>query len=169
MKRNIILSIVFITISLLAMAGTVYFHCHGRDGHFHKHRNFNHSGNHMKGGLIGKHFCHPEFLRNDLKLSEEKISQIEELNRNYRENYKKQAKILRSQKRKLKKLLREPEPNMKKIRNILEQNSKIHIELKMLRIKQGIEINKILTPHQLRLLHKKRRETFRKRGKNFWP
>ncbi len=173
MKKNIILTIVFTVIAVTAITGIV-MRFRERPvrppgmGMRMMGPGMDEGGPMMEGNFIGKHFCKPGFMKNELNLSEEQIRKIDELNRHYAEESRKSIDALEPERKRMRELLSKPDPDLKEIRDLLMKNSGIHTELRILRIKQGIEINRILTPEQLKLLKDRRNEMFRKRGRNFW-
>lgn len=122
----------------------------------------------MKGNRIGRHFCSPEFMKERLELKEEQINRIEELNANFASEYRTLNRKIRPQRTELKKILGESNPDLARVRKLLEEIYSVNIELRMIRIRQGIEISKILTQEQNEKLSQERKKTFRKRGRYFW-
>jgi len=170
MKKNIVLTIIFTVIAITAIAGIFLRYRGFMAGPPERHMKpgMEARGSMMDGNLIGRHFCRPGFMRNELGMSEEQISKINRLNRFYEEEHHKKMKELEPERKRMKELLSKTEPDLEEIRKVLTKNFGTHVELRMLRIKQGIEINKILTPEQINILKKRRNDTFRKRGKHFW-
>ncbi len=110
------------------------------------------SGPMMKGKCYGNQ----EFMRQKLNLTEDQIKRISDINGKY------MGKLLRFRdklipgKKRLKRMLLKEKLNFNKIRAVLKEISDIEIEIRLLKIRQRLEIEKVFTPSQRRNLKRGR-------------
>lgn len=122
----------------------------------------------MRGHRMGRNFCTPGFMRNTLNLDEGQIEKIEKFNRKFDREYAAYNEKIRPQRKRLRQLLsRKSSDDFNEIRKLLEEISEVNIELRMIRIRQGVEISKILSHEQMKELQKERRKMFQNRGRHF--
>jgi len=118
-------------------------------------------GHHMPGNRFGRNFCGPEFMREKLNLSNEQVAKIEELNRKFGEENDVIFRKIEPEKEKLKNILQKSDkPDMTQVRKTLEKMASLNIELQLLRIKQGSEIDSILSAEQKKNLRSERNMFF---------
>lgn len=122
----------------------------------------------LKGNRIGRHFCNPGFMKDTLELQDSQIKKIETLNKNFENRHMEYSRKITPARKQLREILKSRNPDLARARELLEEISAVNIELRMLRIRQGIEISHILSPEQMKMLREERRKTFRKRGRYFW-
>jgi len=116
---------------------------------------------HMPGNRFGRNFCGPDFMRERLNLSSGQIEKIETLNTRFEAETSALFAGLNSERDKLRDLLKaDGNPDMKEVKAILERIAALNVELQVLRISQGNEIDRIITPEQKRLLHMERKTFF---------
>lgn len=119
------------------------------------------SGHHMPGNRFGRNFCGPDFMREKLNLSSEQVAKIEELNRKFGEENDVIFRNMKPEKEKLKSILQKSDkPDMNEVRKTLEKMASLNIELQVLRIKQGSEIDSILSAEQKKILRSERNMFF---------
>ena len=113
------------------------------------------------GNRFGRNFCGPEFMRERLSLNEGQINRIEELNRKFDRESSVLFKQIRPEKERLKNILTSGDsPDMSEVRKTLEKISGLNVELQMIRIRQGAEIDSILTQQQKETLRGEREKLF---------
>ena len=117
----------------------------------------------MPGNRYGRHFCTPEFMTGKLNMSPEQQQKVEELNRMYDTEFQKYFSQLNPERKKLGEIIKKGNPDMAEVRKILEKMATLNVELNMLKIRQGSEIDGILTPGQKNRLHMERRMFFERR------
>ncbi len=97
-----------------------------------------------QGGLFGN----PKMMQERLKLSDDQIKKIEAINLRYKKehlNYHEKIAPLRIR---LQKLLLEDEVDLGAVKKLLREISDLRVEVRMLMIKQRIEIEKVLSSDQ---------------------
>ncbi|HOO73006.1 MAG TPA: Spy/CpxP family protein refolding chaperone [Spirochaetota bacterium] len=99
----------------------------------------------FRGGMC---FGDPEFMKEKMGLSNEQIKEIEKINLKYRKFFLEKKEKLQPKRIKLRKLLLEEKVDLGDVRNILKDMSEIEVDIRIARIKQRIEIEKILTDEQ---------------------
>jgi len=108
-------------------------------------------GHHMDmddDGPRGMCFGDPVFMKERLKLTEKQIEEIGEINKNYEKEYLKYRELNAPKKIKLKRLLLEDNVDLKEVKNTLKAISDNNVEIRLLRIRQRLDIEKKLTPEQ---------------------
>jgi len=105
----------------------------------------------------GRQFCMPAFMREKLELTEEQIGKITALNETFQQEHDRIFRETLPERERLRGLLRQDDPDMKQVRSILEKLSRSHVEIQMLRIRQGRMISAILTPEQNERLRREHR------------
>ena len=143
MKKQILIISTLITI--LAFSGADLFakRCFGgehgcRGGHNLMGRGFH------KGMFFGD----PEVMKEKLGISDAQVDKISDINIEYKKNFLQIREKMAPKKIKLQRMLLEDNVNLKMVRKLLEEISNIKIEIRMLRIKQRLAIEKVLTPSQ---------------------
>lgn len=120
----------------------------------------------MPGNRFGKNFCGPDFMKEKLNLNSDQIIRIEELNRRFREENEAIFREMKPHKDILRKTLQKGEsPDMEEVRRTLEKMASLNVQLQLLRIKQGSEIDSILSPEQKKTLQDERHMFFEKMQK----
>ncbi|HOP29841.1 MAG TPA: Spy/CpxP family protein refolding chaperone [Spirochaetota bacterium] len=115
----------------------------------------------MQGNRYGRNFCGPDFMREKLNLNSEQIKRIEELNRKFREENEVIFRKMEPEKERLRSILQKNDkPDMSDVRKSLEKMASLNIELQMLRINQGAEIDSLLSPEQKEVLKNERNMFF---------
>ena len=100
-----------------------------------------------KGMMGGKCYGDPEHMRNILKLTEKQITKIGYINEKYKTRLITYRDKLFPKKQRLRKLLLNKKINFGRLKNILKSISNIEIEIRLIKIKQRLEIEKILILH----------------------
>ena len=106
----------------------------------------------------------PEVMKERLGLSDEQIDKISEINLDYKKKYLEYREKIAPKKIKLRQMLLEENVDLQVVRSLLKEISDLRLEVKMLRIKQRLDIEKILTPSQREKLKASKME-MRKRYK----
>lgn len=101
-----------------------------------------------KGHHRGMFFGDPEKMKEKLGLSDEQVTKIGEINLEYKKKLIKIREKLEPKRLKLKGMLLEDNVDLDTIRDLLKEMSELQIEIRMLRITQRLDIEKILTPEQ---------------------
>jgi len=120
-------------------------------------------GPHMPGNRFGRNFCGPDFMKEKLNLNDDQIKRIESLNTKYNEESSKYFRDLKPEQDKLRNIIGTANPDLAEARRILERMAALNVELHLVKIRQGSEIDGILTPEQKERLHSERRMFFEKR------
>ncbi len=116
---------------------------------------------HMPGNRFGKNFCGPDFMKERLNLASGQIEKIEKLNKKFESETSALFIRLDPERDKLRSILgRSDKPDMNEVKKTLERIAMMNVELQLLRIKQGSEIDGILSPDQKKLLHSERKMFF---------
>ncbi|HRS63722.1 MAG TPA: Spy/CpxP family protein refolding chaperone [Spirochaetota bacterium] len=117
----------------------------------------------MPGHRLGRNFCSPEFMEQRLRLSAEQKEKINRLNDKYEKDLSSFFDNSRELRDKLKEILqKDGDPDYNVVRTLLEKISSINVEIQLMRIKQGKEIDSILTQKQREILQKEREMMFRR-------
>ncbi len=117
----------------------------------------------MPGNRYGRNFCGPDFMREKLNLSAQQISTIEELNRKFGEENKILFRAMEPEKERLRSILQKNDkPDITEVKKSLEKMASLNVELQILRIKQGSEIDSILSAEQKKILKSERNRFFEK-------
>jgi Spy/CpxP family protein refolding chaperone len=117
---------------------------------------------HMRGMGPGSHmgngqcFGDRDHMKNDLKLTDEQIKIIGKINWKYRDKLILLKDNILPKKLELKKLLLKKKLDYTRIKNVLREIAGIEVEIRLLRIIQRSEIEKIFTPSQLKRLREER-------------
>jgi len=115
----------------------------------------------MRGRMMerGNERCFGDrkFMRNILKLSDDQLDQIGKINERYRDILVDFRNRLQPKKLELREALMAQNPDLDRIRSYLKDISEIEVELRIVKIKQSLEIEKIFTPDQRELMRKERR------------
>ena len=116
---------------------------------------------HMPGNRFGRNFCGPDFMRDKLNLNSGQIAQIEDLNRKFAEENASIFHNMEPEKEKLRTILQNSDkPDMDEVKKSLEKMAALNVELQLLRIKQGREIDSILSAEQKKNLRNERNMFF---------
>ena len=146
-------------------------------GHRYRHgkygRRFGPPGRHHRrhGRRHSLLFGDRKFLKERLKLSESQIDKMSKINIRFKKRHLALREKLAPLKIRLRRMLLENEINIRDIRRQLKKISNIKIEIKILRIKHRLAIEKILTPKQRRILkdermhHRRHKRHRRHRGR----
>lgn len=106
-----------------------------------------------------------EYLRERLNITDKQIEKISEINKKYMQELMQYKEKIEPQKIKLKSLLLSENIDLQDIRSTLKKISNLKVEIRFLRIKQRLEIEKILTPSQRERLRNERIERRDRRKK----
>ena len=116
---------------------------------------------HMPGNRFGRNFCGPEFMREKLNLSSDEITKIEELNRKFGEENDEIFRKMEPEKERLRNILqKDDKPDIAEVKRTLEKMSSLNVEIQILRIQQGSEIDSILSTEQKKTLRSERKMFF---------
>ena len=119
-----------------------------------------------KGNRFGGRFSEPEFMKEKLSMNQDQVERIAELNKKFDSEFSSYIKLIKPEREKLKGMLKsEGNIDFDAVRQQLKRIDDISIEINMLRIKQGSEISKILTPDQIKILRSERKIFFDKMQK----
>ena len=118
-------------------------------------RRFGPPGRHGRGrhSLL---FGNRKFLKERLNLSESQLDKMSKINIRYKKRHLSLREKLAPLKIRLRRMLLEDRINFRDIRSQLKKISNIKIEIKILRIRHRLAIEKILTPKQRRILKDER-------------
>jgi len=109
-------------------------------------------------GFIGN----PEVMKEKLGLSDEQIDTISEINLAYKKRYLECSEKIAPKKTRLRRMLLEENVDLQGVRSLLKEISDLRLEVIMLRIKQRLDIEKILTPSQRTRIKASKREMSRR-------
>jgi Spy/CpxP family protein refolding chaperone len=109
-------------------------------------------------GFIGN----PEVMKEKLGLSDEQIDKISEINLDYKKRYLEYREKIAPKKTRLRRMLLEEDVDLQGVRSLLKEISNLRLEVIMLRIKQRLDIEKILTPSQRTRVKASQREMRRR-------
>ena len=115
-----------------------------------------------KGPPGGMFFGNPR-MKEELGLSNDQIEKIGVINIKYEKKYLNFREKLEPKKIRLKSLLIEDKVDLSKVRGLLNEISKLKVEIRMLRIEQRLEIEKVLTKSQKIKLKNTRMRRFKHR------
>lgn len=120
----------------------------------------------MTGNRFGRSFCEPDFMKGKLALNKDQTDRINELNKKFDTEFAGYITLIEPEKTKLKALLDNDTDDMAAVKEQLKKIEALNVEIHLLRIKQGKEISKILTPEQMNTLRDERRMLFEKMKRN---
>lgn len=101
-----------------------------------------------RGEHLGIFFGDPDILKKKLGLSDEQIDKISEINLEYKKRLLKIKEKIAPMRIKLKGMLLEDNVDLDKVRSLLKLISDLQVDLRMLRIKHRLDIEKTLKPSQ---------------------
>lgn len=103
-----------------------------------------------RGERSGKHgfIGNPAAMKERLGLSDEQVGKISEINLDYKKKYLEYRERIAPKRVKLRRMLLEENVDLQGVRSLLKEISDQRLEVRMLRIKQRLDIEKILTPSQ---------------------
>jgi Spy/CpxP family protein refolding chaperone len=120
-----------------------------------------------KWNKFGGIFCEPEFMKEKLSMDQAQIEKITELNKKFDLEFSSYTNLIKPEREKLKEMLKnEDSIDFDAVKKQLKKIDDISIEINLLRIKQGSEISKILTPEQMKILRNERTLFFDKMQKH---
>ena len=120
-----------------------------------------------KWNRFGGIFSEPEFMRDKLSMDQTQIEKITELNKKFDDQFSSYTDLVKPERDKLKKMIKNKDNiDFDAVKAQLKKIEDISIELNLLRIKQGSEISKILTPEQMKKLRSERKSFFDKMQKH---
>ncbi|HOT46848.1 MAG TPA: Spy/CpxP family protein refolding chaperone [Spirochaetota bacterium] len=96
----------------------------------------------------GHFFGDPERMKKELKLTDEQVTKIEDINREHRKKMLDYKEKLAPKEIQLKKQLLEDTVDMARVRSLLKEIGDLKVELQALRIEHRLDIEKVLTPDQ---------------------
>jgi len=105
---------------------------------------------HSGGGPM--FFGDPEAIKVKLGLTDEQVDKISKINDEYRKKLLKVREDIEPKMKKFYSLLEEENINLKDVRSLLEEISRLEVEVRMLRINQALDITNILNPDQRKQL-----------------
>ncbi len=141
MKRTIISAL---TLTAIIITTPVLFAYNGKKGGKHRPGPPPWAREHRKGIFFGD----PEAMKEKLGLSEDQVEKIGSINLKYKKEFLKIKEKLAPKEIKLKSMLLEDNVDLKKVRSQLKDMAGLKVELRMLRIMQRLDIEKILTSKQ---------------------
>ena len=110
------------------------------------------------GNKFGKNFSDPEFMKEKLSINQEQFEKITELNKKFDSEFSSYNNLIKPERDKLKGMLKSDENvDFDAVKQQLKKIEDINVEINLLRIKQGNEISKILTPEQMKILKAERK------------
>lgn len=95
-------------------------------------------------GFIGN----PVVMKERLGLSDGQVNQISAINLEYKKKHLEYEEKIAPKRIALKRMLLEASVNLEEVRSLLKQISDLRVEVRMLRIKQKLDIEEIFTPSQ---------------------
>ena len=114
-----------------------------------------------KGNKFGGMFSEPEFMKEKLSMDQVQVEKITELNKKFDSEFSSYINLVKPEREKLKGMLKnEDNIDLDAVKQQLKKIDDIGIEINLLRIKQGSEISKILTPEQMKILRSERKMFF---------
>jgi Spy/CpxP family protein refolding chaperone len=146
MRKRTLTVTLFIVISLITVELSAQMRDRGRgmhrgDGYQHYH---------------GMCYGDPQHMRVNLKLTDKQIEQIGKINLKYRNILIEYRERLVPKRDMLRKFLLSEKINFNDVRTILREISDIEIEMRLIKIKHRLEIEKVLTKTQRDRLRKER-------------
>jgi Spy/CpxP family protein refolding chaperone len=99
-------------------------------------------------------------------MNQEQIEKITALNKKFDTEFSGYITLIEPEREKLKALLDSHSDNMTEVREQLKKIEALNVEIHLLRIKQGREISRILTPEQMDSLRDERKMLFEKMRRN---
>lgn len=148
MKVKVFISLLMAALWLsVASAGLSAFEDRRHGGMMHGEH-----GHHSEGMCFGN----PEHMRVKLNLSEEQIKKIGIINGNYRSKLSDFRERMIPKKKELRDMLLKDDIDFLRVRELLNEISSIEVEIRILRIHQRIDIEKVLSKDQKELLRKER-------------
>ncbi|MCL2025490.1 MAG: hypothetical protein FWG92_01645 [Leptospirales bacterium] len=115
---------------------------------------------------LGGMFSEPEFMKEKLLMDQVQIEKITEFNKKFDSEFSSYTDLVKPEREKLKRILKnEGDIDFDAVRQQLKKIEDINVEINLLRIKQGSEISKILTPEQMKILQSERKMFFDKMRK----
>jgi Spy/CpxP family protein refolding chaperone len=150
--------------TLLISNEQLYAQMQGRnnDGYRRGHlRDKNEMGPHHRprGPKERMFFGDPAMMKEQLGLSDTQVEKISDINLNYRKQHLYLKEKLDPKRTQLKRLLLEENVDLTKVRKLLEEIASIQVDMRMLMIKQRLEIERVLTSKQ-----RKKMRQFKGRG-----
>jgi len=116
-----------------------------------------------KGNRLGEIFSEPGFMKEKLSMNQVQIEKVTALNKKFDSEFSAYSNIIRPEREKLKEMLKnESNIDFDAVKKQLKKIGNINTEIQLLRIKQGGEISKILTPEQMKTLRSERKLFFNK-------
>ena len=120
-----------------------------------------------KWNRFGGMFNEPEFMKEKLLMNQEQIEKVTSLNKKFDAEFASYINLIKPEREKLKEMLKNKgNIDFDAVKQQLKKISDIGIEIHLLRIKQGNEISKILTPEQMEILKSERKIFFDKMKKD---
>ena len=114
-----------------------------------------------KWNKFGEVFSEPGFMKEKLSMNEEQIEKITDLNKKFDSEFSSYINLIKPEREKLKRMLKnDGDVDFDAVKQQLKRLSDIGIETNLLRIKQGNEISKILSPEQMKKLRAERKIFF---------
>jgi len=114
-----------------------------------------------KGNKFGGRFSEPEFMKEKLSMDQDQIEKITELNKKFDSEFSSYNNLIKPEREKLREMLKsEGNIDFDAVKQQLKKIEDIRIEINLLRIKQGSEISKILSPEQMKKLRSERKLFF---------
>ena len=101
-----------------------------------------------RGHHEGMFFGDPEVMKEKLSLTDEQVAKIGDINLNYKKKLLAIKEKVAPKRIKLAAMLLEDSVDLEKVRPMLKEISDLQVEIRMLRITQRLDIEKILTPAQ---------------------
>ncbi|MCL1864506.1 MAG: hypothetical protein FWF73_01695 [Spirochaetes bacterium] len=119
-----------------------------------------------KGNKFGRMFSEPEFMKEKLAMDQVQVGKITELNKKFDSEFSSYINLIKPEREKLREMIKsEGNIDYDAIKQQLKKIEDIRVEINLLRIKQGSEISKILTPEQMKILKNERKLFFDKMQK----
>jgi Spy/CpxP family protein refolding chaperone len=145
MKRKVIITIIALTLIALGTGEIDAQRSRGRDD---RRGPGEHRYMRERPGSRGMFFGDPERMKQELGLSDQQIETIGKINLEYKKRFLEYREKLEPKWISLKKLLLEDEVNLKSVRSLLMEIAEIRVDIRMLRIEQRLDIEKVLTASQ---------------------
>ncbi len=121
---------------------------------------------HMEGNRFGRPFCEQDFMKDKLSLSNEQVEKINNLNKKFDAEFSNYISKIEPERRKLKEILDRDNADLNAIKDQLKKIEDINLDIHILRIRQGKELDGILSSDQMIKLRNERNMFFEKMKRN---
>lgn len=127
-------------------------------------------GRHMRHGRRhrrGPFFGNIQRMKDHLSLSDAQVSKIEKINLRFKKAHLSLKEKMVPKKIRIRRLLLEENVDLKKVKVLLRNIADVEVELRYLKIRHRVAIEKVLTPDQKRKLRSERKRKWHRRHRRF--